>query len=112
VKGLPIAVLPLVLLACADRDSTGVPPGPGVDRVTVAPASNAFSVGDTLTLVATVTRASGATPPLTVTWRSASPTAATVSATGTVTAIAAGSAVVRAIATADTRQRTSDIIAQ
>jgi uncharacterized protein YjdB len=68
-----------------------------VASVTVSPAQANLTVGQVVPLVATAQDASGQVlTGRTVTWSSASPSVATVSATGNVTGVAAGSAVITA----------------
>jgi uncharacterized protein YjdB len=68
-----------------------------VASVTVSPAQTNMTVGQVVPLVATAQDASGQVlTGRTVTWSSASPSVATVSATGNVTGVAAGSAVITA----------------
>lgn len=72
---------------------------PAVRSVTVSPTALALTVGQTATAVATVDRDA----PLagTVTWASSTPAAATVSAAGLITGVAAGTSVITATSTAD-----------
>ncbi|MFL5609060.1 MAG: Ig-like domain-containing protein, partial [Gemmatimonadaceae bacterium] len=71
--------------------------GAAVGSVTVEPASPSVTVGQTTTLTATVTDANGTVvTDRVVTWSSSNNTVATVSATGIVSAIAAGTAVITA----------------
>ncbi|MFL5606534.1 MAG: beta strand repeat-containing protein, partial [Gemmatimonadaceae bacterium] len=71
--------------------------GAAVGSVTVEPASPSVTVGRTTTLTATVTDANGTVvTDRVVTWSSSNNTVATVSATGIVSAIAAGTAVITA----------------
>lgn len=83
--------------ACNDED-TGPPPVP-VATLTLAPTTATIAIGATQTLTATALDASGAAisaPALA--WSSATPAVATVSATGIVTGVAEGTAVITATA--------------
>jgi uncharacterized protein YjdB len=72
--------------------------GAAVGSVTVQPASPSLTAGQTTTLTATVTDANGTVvTDRVVTWSSSNNAVATVSATGVVTAIAAGTAVIAAM---------------
>lgn len=109
------------LAACGDKHTTditvcpagttGVPPNCSVGRVTsvsVAPTNVNLTVGVTQILAATVVADAGVSR--TVTWRSASPSVATVSSTGLVTAVAPGTAIITAISSADTTKQGSATI--
>ncbi|MGH7693330.1 MAG: Ig-like domain-containing protein, partial [Gemmatimonadaceae bacterium] len=72
----------------------------GVRSVTIAPTNAIVLTGQTLQLVANVDANAGVAR--TVTWTSSAPAVATVSATGVVTGVSAGSATIIARATADT----------
>jgi Big-like domain-containing protein len=72
----------------------------GVRSVTIAPTNAIVLTGQTLQLVANVDANAGIAR--TVTWSSSAPAVATVSATGVVTGVSAGSATILARATADT----------
>ena len=76
--------------------------------VSVSPTAATIDVGATRTLVATVTSESGLSTA--VTWRTSNPSVASVSATGMVSGVAAGTADVIAIAVADTTQRATSTI--
>jgi len=93
----PFATLALlVAIACSDEPSTG-PESVPVAVVTVTPATQALLVGNTATLTATLTDASGR--PIgdrPITWTSDRPDVATVTSTGTVTAVAPGVATIDA----------------
>lgn len=74
------------------------PPAAAVASVSVSPNSGAIVVGSTLSLSATTVDASGATlTGRTVTWSSSDPQIASVSSSGVVTAVAAGSATITAM---------------
>src|SRR6185295_4005604 len=90
-----------LVTACSSGDSTSPPPAPPpapvVTAVEVAPASATLNVGDSVPLTATVKDQNGAVMSgKTVTWSSAAQAVATVSTTGVVTAVGAGSATVTA----------------
>lgn len=68
---------------------------PTVRGVSVTPAAATLRVGETQTLTALVDAINGAGT--SVTWSSESPTLATVSAAGVVTAVGTGTAVIRAL---------------
>lgn len=91
----------LVLSGCAG-EVTGPPPPPPppppvVASVDISPDAGGVFVGATLTLIAIPRDEQGAPLPLTtVTWTSDAPQVATVSATGTVTGLEEGTAIVSA----------------
>lgn len=95
----------LGLAACGDDVSVTPPPDPlpaGIASVTVSPAAISIAIGETVALTASVATTQGTgTPATTVTWSSATPTIATVNATGVVTGVAAGTTTIRATSTAD-----------
>jgi beta-lactamase superfamily II metal-dependent hydrolase len=74
-----------------------LPAGPPA-TVTVSPSSSTLEVGSTGQFTATATDANGKATPTTYTWSSSSPAVASVDASGTVAALAAGSATLRATA--------------
>ena len=77
--------------------TTTAPPPVPVASVTVSPASGSVAVGQTLQLTAVPKDANGnALTGRTVTWASAAPSVATVSGSGLVTGVAAGSASITA----------------
>jgi len=87
-----VAAAAVFAAACGDKvnvvgPETPTTPTPDVTSVTVAPATATMSVGETVNMTASVTAINGAAA--TVTWSSSDATKASVSATGTVTAIAA-----------------------
>ncbi|MCA0375163.1 MAG: Ig-like domain-containing protein [Gemmatimonadetes bacterium] len=101
------------ITAIADADSlltatAAVTVVPSVRAVSVSPTAASLFIGGTQQLTATVTADAGASQA--VTWRSATPTVATVSATGLVTAVGVGSAQVTVLATADTTRRATATI--
>ena len=65
----------------------------GINSFSLTPTSLTLSVGQTAPVVANISTASGVTAP-TQTWISRNPSVATVSSSGVVTAVAAGSAVI------------------
>lgn len=79
------------------NDDTGTPPNP-VASVSVVPATASISVGATQALVATARDAGGLPVSATFAWSSDGPSIATVSASGVVTGVAAGSATITASA--------------
>lgn len=95
----------LGLAACGD-DVSVTPPTPplpaGIASVTVAPAAISIAIGEKVILTASVATTQGTgTPATTVAWTSANAAIASVSATGEVTGVAAGTTTVRATSTAD-----------
>jgi len=95
----------LGLAACGDDVSVTPPQEPlpaGIASVTVAPASVTIAIGEKVILTASVATTQGTgTPVTTVAWTSANATIASVSATGEVTGVAAGTTTIRATSTAD-----------
>ena len=91
----------VALAACGDDVSIAAPtPTPvAVVSVTVSPASLSLKVGEKATLGVSVQATGGAAT--TVNWVSSTPAVASVSATGEVSAIAAGNTTVRAVSTLD-----------
>ena len=94
-------LLCLVLLAtaCAGgaKDSGTGPQVTPVAQVVVASASSSLLVGQTTSATATTMSATGTVlTGRTITWSSGSPTVATVTSTGTVTAVGAGPAIITA----------------
>ncbi|MGH7669609.1 MAG: Ig-like domain-containing protein, partial [Gemmatimonadaceae bacterium] len=93
---LALALVAGVLGACSSKSSTTGPTGV-VASITVAPTTTSIVVGDTLRFVATLyDNASNILTSDTVTWSSSDATVATVSDSGTVTAVAAGTATITA----------------
>lgn len=91
----------LVLAGCGGGGADApivTPPPPTVRSVTITPSSATVRVGETQGLSALVDAINGAAT--TVTWSSESPTRASVSASGVVTGLAAGTAIIRATSTA------------
>lgn len=89
------------LAACGDDVSIAAPPVTpvAVVGVTVSPQTLTLKVGEKATLGVSVETTGGAAT--TVTWSSSTPAVASVSATGEVTAVAAGNTTVRAVSTVD-----------
>lgn len=86
------------------------PPPPVVTTIEVSPATKAMLVGDTITLGAVVRDQNGATMPgVTLTWSSQSAAVASVSSTGKVTALSAGTTVIIASAAGKTGTATLTI---
>lgn len=93
-----VACTAIVLLGGCGSDPAGPSPTPPVivptetlARIDVAPTSVTLAVGDTVRLVATARSTSGAAmPAAAITWQSANPAVASVTAQGLVTAIAPG----------------------
>ena len=81
---------------------------PIVRAVAVTPITASLFINLTQQLTATVTADAGAAQ--TVTWRSSNPAAATVSATGLVTAVGLGSTAITVLSTADTTRRATSTI--
>jgi uncharacterized protein YjdB len=93
-----LALSSLTFAACDERAAVAPPP---VIAVTVTPPSVSLLVGQTVTLIATV---SGTTNQA-VTWASTNTAVATVTAAGVVTAVAPGTAVITATSAADPTAR-------
>jgi len=93
--GAVLAVPPL-LSACGS-DNTGPGAVPTV-TITIEPAQNTLAIGRTVTLTATIRDAEGRViTDRAITWISGNPTVASVSATGVVRALNAGTATISAI---------------
>ena len=91
-----------LVLSCTERqlpveptDPSLAKGGPGVKSVTVSPSSATVAVNDAVQLTATVSPAKAAT---TVTWSTSNAAVVTVTSSGLVTGVAAGTATVRATA--------------
>jgi len=92
---------------------TSAPAGQVAAVVVTPPASTNLNVGDTLQLQATAKDASGAVVPnATITWSSSNPSVATVSSTGLVTAVAAGTVSITAAVGSVTSQPVNLTVAQ
>lgn len=113
-RGVPLALLPLFILAagsCGGDDIAGPPDDPGpvaVASVELKPASLTLKVGLSAQLTATP-RATDGTPlaDRTVTWSTENTAIATVSATGSVTAVTTGQ--VRITATSGGKSGTATV---
>jgi hypothetical protein len=97
VRGLLLLCLSTAIVGCGNPS--------GLDSVQVTPSSQSLPVGQTTQLTAMGTFGNANRPSTqnitsTVTWASSSPTVATVSATGLVTAVAVGTTTITAEATA------------
>ena len=79
--------------------TSGVSAGPSIVKVAVSPAMVSVDAGRTVNLVPAVTATGGAS--LAVTWSSSNPGVATVNASGTVTGVAPGNAIITATSAAD-----------
>lgn len=94
--------LTLLLTACGGEGGTGgggaPQPGCAVNNVTIAPASAALTVGQTVQLSAGLTLTSANCGDFPVTWTSSDLSKAKVGPNGLVTAVASGSAVITATA--------------
>ena len=90
--------LPLVLTLACGSDGGGGPTAPSVSATSVSvtfPAGETIFIGDEVQFEATETLSNGTTRVATdATWSSDNPSVATVSATGLVTAVAAGEATI------------------
>ncbi len=88
----------LVLAACGDEENGGTAPVPpaAVASVSVAPGTASVLVGRQVTLLAVAKDADSRPLERTITWASANAAVATVSATGTVTALAPGEVTITA----------------
>lgn len=100
--GMLVALL--IAVACGDSESSGpvTAPPAAVASVAVAPATASVLVGRQLTLIASPRDAASQPLQRPVTWASANPAIATVSATGVLTALAAGQ--VRITATSEGKE--------
>lgn len=111
VSGVALGTATITAVSVGDttlRATTTVNVVPVVRAVAVTPITASLFINTTQQLSATVTADAGAVQ--TVTWRSSNPAAATVSATGLVTAVAIGSATVTVLSTADTTRRATSAI--
>lgn len=105
------ALLALALVAACGDGPTAAGTGGSVAAVEVAPGDFAIAVGETHALSATPRAADGAAlPGRAVTWSSSDEAVATVSATGVVQAMAAGTAVITA--RSDTRAGQATVTVQ
>ena len=83
--------------ACGDDVTVIAPPGGGINSVTVAPDQATIPVQGTVQMIAAVNADSGVAT--TVTWNSSNPSVASISATGLVTGVAAGTVGITACST-------------
>lgn len=92
------ALLPVLVCvaACRGEDPTDATSDAAVTVVTVAPAKDSLSVGDTLRLSATVSGRRQARLDVSPVWSSSDPAVATVSSTGMAIATGAGTALITA----------------
>ncbi|QJR35667.1 Ig-like domain-containing protein [Gemmatimonas groenlandica] len=92
------AVMGVVLLAACGDGSSGVttPPAPVVSRVEVSAATTALTPSQTVQFSAVARTSSGTIVSSAPVWTSTAPAIASVSASGIVTGVAAGSATIRA----------------
>ena len=95
-----VAAFALVISCTERQQTTGIPTepalakgGPGVKAVTVSPSSASIAVNGTVQLTATASPPKSTT---TFTWTTTNAAVATVSQTGLVTGVAAGTATIRA----------------
>ena len=111
VAGVTLGTATITAVSVGDttlRATTTVNVVPVVRAVAVTPTTASLFINLTQQLTATVTADAGAVQ--TVTWRSSNPAAATVSATGLVTAVGLGSAAITVLSTADTTRRATSTI--
>lgn len=80
----------------ADAYLNQATPGPAIAAIAVSPAQSALSVGSTMQFTVSATDAGGAVLATMITWTTSNPAAATVSASGLVTATGAGVATITA----------------
>jgi hypothetical protein len=86
--------------ACGDDVTVIAPPGGGINSVTVAPDQASIPVQGTVQMIAAVNADSGVAT--TVTWASSNPAVASISATGLVTGVTAGTVGITACSTVNT----------
>ncbi len=98
---LAAGVVGLGLAACGDKVTVTQPvtPTPGVTSVTIAPANLTIAIGQSVQYAVSVIADAGVAT--TVSWAPGNPAIATVSATGVVTGVAAGTTTIVASSTAD-----------
>ena len=111
VSGVAQGIATITAVSVGDttlRATTTVNVVPVVRAVVVTPTTASLFINSTQQLTPTVTADVGAAR--TLTWRSSNPTAATVSATGLVTAVAVGTTTVTVLSTADTLRRATSVI--
>jgi len=111
VRGVAFGTTTITAVSVADTNLKGtatVNVVPVIRSVAVAPTTATLFIGNTQQLAATVV-AEGSLPS-TVTWQSGTPSVATVSASGLVTAVAVGTATITAASTADPSKTASATI--
>lgn len=111
VTGVAVGAATITAVSVGDttlRGSAIVNVVPIVRAVAVTPLTASLFLNGTQQLTATVTADAGLAQ--TTTWRSSNPAVATVSATGLVTAVSLGSAVVTVLSTVDTTRRATSTI--
>jgi len=111
VSGVAQGIATITAVSVGDttlRATTTVNVVPVVRAVAMTPTTASLFINATQQLTATVTADVGVAQ--TLTWRSSNPAAATVSATGLVTAVALGTATVTVLSTADTLRRATSAI--
>ncbi|MBV9108648.1 MAG: Ig-like domain-containing protein, partial [Gemmatimonadetes bacterium] len=106
-----IAGVAALLAACSSGDSTGAG-GNSVASVSVQPDPLTLSVGDTTRLTAQALSSTGQALSTTITYQSANPAIATVSAAGTVTGVAVGTTQIVATAGGRSATVTVNVVAQ
>ncbi len=111
VSGVALGTATITAVSVGDttlRATTMVNVVPVVRAVAVTPTTASLFINNTQQLTATIAADAGVAQ--TVTWRSSNPAAATVSATGLVTAVALGSTTVTVLSTADTTRRATSAV--
>lgn len=109
IRAIPAALLLATFSACGGGGDTPVdptPPPPTVASVTVSPTTAALTVPATVQLTATARDANGNAMNATIAWSSSASTVATVSQTGLVTSVSAGTAIITATAGAQSASAT------
>ena len=111
VSGVALGTATITAVSVGDttlRATTIVNVVPVVRAVAVTPTTASLFINTTQQLTATIAADAGIAQ--TLTWRSSNPAAATVSATGLVTAVALGTTTVTVLSTADTTRRATTTI--
>ncbi|MDQ8158257.1 MAG: Ig-like domain-containing protein [Gemmatimonadota bacterium] len=111
VAGVAPGVATITAVAVADttvRATVAVSVVPAIRAVTVTPPTAALFIGMTQPLTVTVTADAGLAQ--TVAWRSSNPAAATVNASGVVTAVGFGTSTITVLSTVDTTRRATSVI--
>ena len=109
IRAIPAALLVAALSACGGGGDTPVDPTPPpqtVASVTLSPTTAALTVPATAQLTATARDANGNAMNATIAWSSSASTVATVSQTGLVTSVGAGTAIITATAGAQSASAT------